>query len=344
MNVRSLVAIIVLVSVIGGTVWWLRPGDHPTPDVDHTPTAAAPREIPEFPPIPRPNDVDYIAGAERTPHQRDLRARLLDILRQPIRNNDQHKEHVLMLAQHDALRDVLATLDPADLDIMIELLIEEPDFMLRRIIIDAIAALRTDAAVDALIDHYWRLYERDQESELNYTIAALGRIDTDHSFVRLDEMIVHDLAELHRFRFVEQLGRHSDAARAVPRFLEVADSTKQRYWKTRSRAAWALNQAQDVAAAPKIEALLETEENKYVRQSMVGTLGYLGDVGSISKLESIALTEPNHQTRTSAIRALSRIMTERAREIVERVAAEDENEDVREHAEMLLGRWGQGPR
>jgi len=339
MNPRSLLPILVLTGGIVAALLLVRPGgDDPSASTGVT-AEAEPAAAPEFPPIPRPDDRESVDPSSLSPSQADLRARLLDVSRQSVQHEDTEKEVRLLNARQDALQELLDTLGPEDLAILVELLLEEPDYMIRRQLIDAIARLRTPAAVDALIDHYWRLYDREKEPELNYAIKALGTVDTPHSFNRLDEMIDHELAEPHRFRFVEQLGRHSEARRAVPRFLEVARPDLQPYFKVRSRAALALKWAGDVGAAPKIEKLLDQEENRYVRQALVGTLGGLGDVGSINKLERIALNDEDFQTRTSAIRALSRIKTDRARGIVERVSVQDENEKVREHALGLLERW-----
>ncbi len=313
-----------------------------TPLGDSSEASSEPtKEIPQFesveaplaPPVPGP---DIYNGIAWSAEQNALRLRLLDVMRQSIDADSPSARVRLSVARMDAVQEILDTLGDADVDLMIALLLEEPDFMIRRQILETLGKIGSPAAVDALVDHYWRLYSKESESELNFTIESLGLAQSPHSFVRLTDMIRHPIAEPHRFRFVEQLGRHQDNAQAVPLFLEVADVRNERYFKTRSRAALALKWANDPRSAPKIEMLLDREEDKYVRQALVGTLGDLGDSGSISKLESIARTDTNFQTRSSAVRALSRIGGERARQIVEGISESDADERVRAEAARRL--------
>lgn len=300
--------------------------------------AAEPPVFESFEEIQTPEvpDLDEYNGIVWSPEQNALRLRLLDVMRQSIWSDDASTRSLLLEARLDELQEILDTLDEEHIDLLVALLLEEPDFMNRRKILDTLGLIGTEAAMDALTDHYWRLYSKNSEAELNYAIKSMGLAHTPASFNRLGEMIQHDLAEPHRFRFVEQLGRHQSNADAVPLFLEVADSKNESYFKTRSRAALALKWANDRTAAPKIERLLEDEEDKYVRQALVGTLGDLGDLGSIRKLESIARTDTNFQTRMSAVRALSRIGGPDARQIVEGISESDADERVRKEAARRL--------
>ena len=258
-----------------------------------------------------------------------------------IEGEDIQERFEKLLARREALDEFLAQLGPEAIPMLVALLEREPDFLNRRRLIMALGEIGSDRAADELVNHYWRLFDGDQETELNYAIKALGLVQSPHSFGLLTGMIEDADAIPHRYRFVEQLGRHRDNVQAVPTFIRVADSANEPYFKTRSRAALALKWANDPRSAPQVERLLGTEEDKFVRQALCGTLGDLGDTGSIPKLEHVARGDTDHQTRMSAIRALSRIGGPEARQIIEELQQSDEHERVRLEAARALQRLDQ---
>lgn len=299
--------------------------------------------IPPAMPLEDRGSIGTTGGSDEpqlSPELEEARRLLLEVMRQSIDGEQLSDRLLQMQARKDALEDLLATLGPEAVDMLVQLLIEEPDFINRRQIIYALGRIGSDPAANALVDHYWRLYGEEQEGELNHTIQALGIVQSEHSFGLLTQMIETEAAEPHRFRFVEQLGRHKENARAIPTFLAVAE--EDGYFKTRSRAALALKWAGDPASAPQVERLLDSEQDKFVRQALCGTLGDLGDPASVNRLATIARTDTEHQTRMSAIRAMSRIATAEARQVIEERATADEHERVRIEAERALRRMDQG--
>jgi HEAT repeat protein len=285
-------------------------GDRAPPAVE-TPVAEAPEP-------PKPAVAPRVPAAEPEDEGlRTLRHDLIGLLQVPGGSEDPRADALARVAQLEALDRALAALGPEAVELLVELLGTEKDFLNRRRLLLALGEIGSDRAADALADHYWGLLGAERETELNYTIQALGRVDSPHSFDLLTGLIEHDAATEHRFRFVEELGRHSDSARAVPTFLRVADAKQEPYFKARSRAALAIKWANDRAAAPQVESLLEEEKNKYVRQALCGTLGDLGDPASVRRLETIARSDPELPTRLSAIRAISRIGGDDARRIIE---------------------------
>ena len=326
--------------VVGLTLWLFPEGPQPTkapPKTAPVPTPGDPEIV--FPPVDKPApivavDPDYSQWSEE---EEEIRQRLLAILRQPLDVSDPHKYKKQRLAQRNALLDFLDTLGESEVELLVALLLQEEDALMRRYLLMAIGRIGSPLAVDALTDHYWRVFRSNQETELNYTIKALGLAKSPASFDRLSEMIQTDLAAEHRFRFIQELGDHPDSRRAIPLFLESADRRNDDYFKNRSRAALALKIANDPRSAPKVEQLLDHEDNEYVRQALCGTLGALGDPASVARLKSIAEGQNEQfQTRMSAVRALTKIGTEEARVVVEGVANNDGDERVRKEAVRRL--------
>ncbi len=343
MNARFAVPILILLGTGAIAVLALRDRDPasagPAPRVEESPESSTAVEFPE-------------AGAtehQAAPVQAEtaesalLRRQLIDILRQPIVGDDIRERMTRLVARREALDAFLAQLGPAAVALIVDLLLEEPDFLNRRRLILALGEIGSDQATDELALHYWRLKALGEEVELNYTIKALGVVQSPYSFDLLTGMIESPETTKHRWRFVEQLGGHNNSAQAVPTFLRVADSSTEPYFKNRSRAALALKWANDPRAAPDVERLLDSEEDKFVRQALCGTLGDLGDPASLTRLGSVARTDQNYQTRMSAIRAMSRIGGEEARKIIEERRENDEHERVRlEATHALQGMDGSG--
>jgi len=286
-------------------------------------------------PAPPPSAAREPAGELAGDPER-LRRRLYELLGEPLEGNDVRERMEKIIAHRAALDELLALLGPEDVDLIAEMLAGEWNFLDRRAMLRRLGEIGTDHAANLLVEHYWTLAAAGVETELNYTIEALGTVQSPHSFTLLTDLIGTEHTYHHRFRFVEQLGRHRDNIQAVPTFLRVADSANEDYFKTRSRAALALKWADDPRSAPQVERLLDSEQDNYVRQALCGTLGELGDPASVGKLAAIARTDTNHQTRMSAIRALSRIGGDDARGVIEELRESDGHERVRLEATRAL--------
>ena len=343
MTPRTLIFIVVITgSLITLTLFGPWNADPtPLPKPTSPPEQAAEATPSEFPPLAGSELIANLpdpSTKEWSPELEELRLQLLEIMHQSLEGTTPNERIRLLAARKAALQELLDSLGPESVELLIALLWVETDFMLRRQLILALGRIGTDEAVDALVALYEFDRELGKETELNYVIKSIGMAKTGHSFNVLADLITDEQAEIHRFRFVEQLGYHPDNLRAVPIFLEAADPEQQPYFKTRSRAALALKWAGDPRAAPQIEALLDREQNEYARQALVGTLGDLGATGSIPSLETVARTDTNHQTRMSAVRALAKIESTAIRAILEEILETDGNQYVRREARQALDR------
>jgi len=336
MSARVAIVSIILAGAIALLVILGRSPGSPRTEPTDPGTAVAPSSTPPLPPpaaAPATTTPDGVAGGTD-----ELRRRLYELLGEVIDGPDIRSRMEKIIAHRAALDALLAELGPESVDLIAELLEEDWNFLDRRALIRRLGEIGTDRAADLLVAHYQTLAEKGVETELNYTIQALGAVQSPHSFTLLASLIEGEGVPEHRFRFVEQLGRHRDNVQAVPIFLRVADSQNEEYFKARSRAALALKWADDPRSAPQVERLLDSEQNKYVRQALCGTLGELGDPASVAKLATIARSDEEHQTRMSAIRALSRIGGDEARKIIEELREGDANERVRLEATRALER------
>jgi HEAT repeat protein len=218
------------------------------------------------------------------------------------------------------------------------MLVEQEDFMLRRFLIRGVGEIGGDLAALGLLDHYRRLTgtEERKQHEIDYTIKSLGVVDNDLSYTLLGDLINDDEERIDRRRLVEALGQHSRRTDAVPLFMSLAGN--DRSMSVRNKAAQALKFTADPSSAPDLEQLLETETNKYVRQTMMGALGDIGDPSSLSTLERVAKTDQNVDTRVSALDAIFKIGGPKAREILEEVAEKDKDAKVKEFAHRYIGK------
>ncbi|MCA8959642.1 MAG: HEAT repeat domain-containing protein [Planctomycetes bacterium] len=235
------------------------------------------------------------------------------------------------------LLEYLKQLDPAYAGPVLEFLETADNFLQRRVLLLGLAEMGGDTIADGLADHYDEWSQKDKReqsgSEIKYTVEALGKIDTDHSF----DLLNHYLREgdpQDRSRFVEQLGLHSRREESVPTFVDLAGHDTQN--RVRNKAAQALKRTAHPRSAADIEKLLETERVPYVRQTMIGALGSIGDPASLKTLDRILREDEDVSTRLSACHSTAAIGGASARRILERVAASDENQRVRTYAEGKL--------
>lgn len=276
----------------------------------------------DTPPVEVPSD---LAG---------IRKALMEYLDYLRYDRQKYMDNGALVAQMLAeLEEFLAGLPPEAVPMLLEILDSEEDFVLRRKILYGLGAIGSAEAALGLADYYEKLInlEADKDSEIAHTIRALGEVDSDVSFDLLEDFITTENGrQKHRFRFVQALGDHSNSAAAVPLFTDLMQDDI--HFKVRNNAAQALKKASVHTTAPDLERAVMTEQNNYVRQTMMGALGSIGDTGSISTLENIARNDEDPVNRLSAVSAITKIGGSSAKSILEEIAAKDAHERVRYYA------------
>ncbi|MFN0060393.1 MAG: HEAT repeat domain-containing protein [Planctomycetota bacterium] len=307
------------------------PGDvsaavKPTPVIE--PTAAEPLVPNDEAPVKRLEKPDGVAAV---PDEiRKQIETLLDSMTMPPQHLQTNKKLAAVKRARDELEALLKTLPEEYAPWINALMIEEPDFVKRRLLIVGLGEIGGDYAAMALRDHYTnRLQLADGSNEVKYTVESLGKVNNPLSYDLLVSMVGKAPPE-HRFRFVTEIGNHVEGARAIPLLTDVMANDES--MDARNRAAQALKKVGDAASARDIESQLEVETVAHVRQTMIGALGGIGDLGSLSVLERIATTDTDAVSRLSAIDSIGKIGGTAAKKILERIAESEQHDRVRRDA------------
>ncbi|HIA27745.1 MAG TPA: HEAT repeat domain-containing protein [Planctomycetes bacterium] len=285
---------------------------------------------------PPPTTVGQIPDpSERSPLEQQMIETIFDLFQSMQWNQamDLSVAHRVARAREE-LAAYLAGLPPEAVPMLLGLLEEEPDFINRRFLIRGLGKIGTAEAIAGLERHYWQMLELNKESEIKYTVEAIGSADNDVCFDALVRLSGDESARPHRWRFIEALGNHSRRTEAVPLFTEALANDP--FFRVRSRAALGLKLAAIVDSASRIETALEREKNPYVRQAMIGALGGVRDIQSLGALEEILANDPDLQSRMSAARSIARIGGDRARAILQAVLEREEHQRIHFEAQQGL--------
>ncbi|MEM7262443.1 MAG: HEAT repeat domain-containing protein [Planctomycetota bacterium] len=236
------------------------------------------------------------------------------------------------------LLEYLENLDPAYAGPVVDFLHTADNHLQRRVLLLGLGAIGGDVAAEGLADHYETWGDKDRteagvDTEIKYTIAALGKIDNDLSFDLLHHY-VNASPQRDRSRLVEALGVHNRRIESVPVFVDLAANDSM--IRVRNKAAQALGRTADPRSAGEIERMIDNETQAPVKQTLIGSLGKIGDPKSLDKLDQVLRNEQNTTTRMSAIRSTRVIGGSRARSMLERVVEEDADRRVRSFARKEL--------
>jgi HEAT repeat protein len=237
----------------------------------------------------------------------------------------------------EEFRNFLKSLGPEDLATLDAILKNEVDFGNRRFLLEAIGDLgpRSEEATFSLLDFYLRSRDRQGgRSETNHVIEAMGRLKNGTSYESITSMIDDaSTSSYDRNKFVQALGEHPRREESISRFVahgrEDDDvGTRNHAWqaigKMRSRGGKALS---DLISA------FDRENIWYVKQTMLGTIGYLGDPSALPFLEKVARTNEDSRVRLSAFNAIRLLATPEALRVLRSALAGERDETVRQNVE-----------
>lgn len=284
---------------------------------------------------PSSTDVQIPDPSQRSPLEEEMLGKITELFQAMQWNSalDLSVAHRVARAREE-LEAYLEGLPPEAVPMLLGLLAEEPDFVNRRFLIRGLGKIGSAEAILGLEEHYWRMLALNKESEIKYTVEAMGAADNDIGFEALVRLSREEQARPHRWRFIDALGSHSRRVDAVPLFTEALQQDS--FFRVRSRAALGLKQAAVVDSAPHIENALKLETNPYVRQAMIGALGGVRDIQSLTVLEEILANDSDLQSRMSAAHSIARIGGDRARAILQAVIDREDHERVRFEAQRGL--------
>jgi len=237
----------------------------------------------------------------------------------------------------DKLREFLKSLGPESLVTLDAILKNEVDFGNRRFLLEAIGDLgpRSEEATLSLLDFYLRTRDRQGgRSETNHVIEAMGRLKNATSYESLSGMIDDpSTTSYDRNKFVQALGEHPRREESISRF--VAHGRDDDDVGTRNHAWQAIGKMRSKGgkALADLISAFDREDVWYVKQTMLGTIGYLGDPSALSFLERVARTDEDSRVRLSAFNAIRLIATPEAMRVLRSALAGERDESVRQNVQ-----------
>lgn len=244
----------------------------------------------------------------------------------------------------------LANLGPESLPTLDAILNAESLFMTRRHILYRIGEFgpESEEATFSLMSFYRKLHRDDKaRGEVNHVIAAMSELENDTSLTLLSDMTESDeISNYDRGKFIEALGDHPRAEEQKEVFIDrMSNGTDSRVRNYSAQAIGKLaeerRESQQASAEflPDLMVAFEGENKRWVRQTVLGSMGKVGDPSALPFLEEVARMSDDRQVRLSAANAVRRIGqhsgSRRAWSILEDLSRTEPDGEVR----LRLQRW-----
>ncbi len=221
--------------------------------------------------------------------------------------------------------------DPSTVPALYKAATTDPNWIVRKLAVQALAQLKDPAAAEALVKVAAAPVKSDIAQPAAYEAAlALAEVKapgTDAALLKL--LNSNDWT-------IRQAAASSLLARKAPAMVATLLKQLRAYQPERRKAAAVmLGKARAKAAVPQLVALLK-DQNSEVRAAAAQALGFIGDPSALPALVE-AVEDTYYPARKEASAAISRLGTDKALNLL-LPKLQSKNPDVREIAAVALGK------
>jgi hypothetical protein len=247
-----------------------------------------------------------------------------------------HAKLATLEEKRDELQKFLASLGPEAIPTLAAILGEEQDFVDRRFLLYALGDLgpKSELATEALDIFYQKSREDPKAAgEIGHVIQAMGRLKNEMSFQLMNREIDDPSTPVeYRDKFILALGDHPDREKAIPRIVRVLHEDGS--VNCRNRAAQFLGKTRKPDTLDQlIAAFSRQDEQVFVKQTILGSIGKLGDERALPFLMEVALRGDPDDVRLSAANAIHRIGTPKAIGNLRELLQVERNDGIRKRIE-----------